>query len=460
MAWSGQQPGLRASRAAGPALACALQATLTLFACVFLALLVHEFGHAAAIRMQGGVLRGIDLGLRGHHGRTYGLYPFVEASHGVLATFAGGALANLVLGTLAMGTMRVAALRRLAWPPYFVAANAGVIFSGLLAFGIADPSRRFQDILVVTHALGLSTPAARWSAAPLGLIGVTAFGMWYARATLRCFCERLRCATAGDRFRALLGVAWAPVGALIVYEIGGAMIHRAARGSLEEIVPLAIFSVAALATMVFALRWIATYPGKHVHAVPEEPAALRRASWGGVAAAAVFLAVVATAVTVAGSWLDPHRRPGPGSLARWVEHAPTSERRLRLAGYWSVQLGRIEDALRYYERAREAAPRSAGALYDLGTVYHGAGRDEQALEMLRRAAALGPDLEAVPAKIAQVCESLGRYAEAARAWRRFVAIVRAQGESESNRRHARIGEARARRLEQMARDAARGAATP
>jgi len=89
----------------------------------------------------------------------------------------------------------------------------------------------------------------------------------------------------------------------------------------------------------------------------------------------------------------------------------------RMKGYRAQQLGNLQAALSYYQRAMQADPYYAVVYNDLGVVYEATGKRQAAKEAYFRAIALNPKLLSAYSNLASLFEQEGDRKNAAYYWK-------------------------------------------
>ena len=88
---------------------------------------------------------------------------------------------------------------------------------------------------------------------------------------------------------------------------------------------------------------------------------------------------------------------------------------------------RIEALLAMLRRGQD----SALLRFSLGTEYHAAGREEEAIPHLERAVELDPDYSAAGKLLGRACKAAGREEEARTAWRKGIEVAERKGDRQA-----------------------------
>lgn len=119
------------------------------------------------------------------------------------------------------------------------------------------------------------------------------------------------------------------------------------------------------------------------------------------------------------------------SYKRAVESEPDKSYVYHRVGRQMLELGRYDEAIKYFAQAAELAPRDPFYLKQLADAQYAAGDYAECIATLERAREFAPDDWYVPWGIGRSLENQGRYAEAAQAYKEACAMqARLQGEAD------------------------------
>jgi len=403
-----------------------LEAILVLYAVNGFQTAFHELSHGAAALLLGGEIQGIELKfplfLEGH---TYPLFPFVETPYvfrEVVTRLAGPLFDFLLM----MGAISLWHLYRRSrswlWVSMTCAAASGDL--AVLAPAIVESETaiyRYDLGAVLGYFLGFPQNWIRFFFSPVAAVLVLLVGIWFCRALLWWAQGKLPSTTVRERFLVLLVAGWLPVVLLGSIEVGLA----AVRGDFPKTASAIAFFLGAGTAVGFPVMWWVArrgLPGSGqigTEVVASGGAVLRLARAAFASAAALGVAYGVT------SYWDPDWKPTAEEIRSWVERAPRDPKVLRRAAFWSHRIGQEAEAIRYRERAVEVAPEDAGALFDLGMSYRFSGKIEEARRLFERARQLRPDFGAPYVHLAKILEESGDWQGAARMWREALAVVEA-----------------------------------
>jgi hypothetical protein len=413
-----------------------VRATLTLYAALAFASIIHESGHGLVAVMGGAELRGYRVSPLLRDGWTEPAYPYVELSAYLpMLTSLGGPVTSLLVGIVALTC--TARWRRSWFLVVFTLANLGGLSIGVLALGVSGRAVFAGDIAYLGGAYRASMGSVRLVSVMLGGAGSLAIGIWSCRKALGWTRGALLDTSYRDRLIALIVSCWAPCVAIGILTSLDRTVPVGAAASWSSVFVLAI-------VLLVARRPASTFTWSNGLRA-DDPRAV-------VGAALLAVAACLCVIWVGRTW-SPDRQFSAVEIAAWVDRSPNDPKRLRQAAYWSSVSGHADETQAYRERAAGVGPDDAGALFDLGVSYRLAGRTDEALALFEKAARLRPDLDAIPGHVAKIEEERGRYRQAAELWRKCAHLKEQRSpRSNSVEDDTRVLLDRARRLEEKANE--------
>lgn len=392
-----------------------------LYGAALASLALHEAGHAAATRILGGrilELR-IDPALRGLS-FVSSYYPFAERTDAFDAVWValGGPLSSVALGLLAGIVVMVGNRRWALSSTAIVGATFGAIGFGALSFGVTGRRGYAADLVVFSRLLDVSFAQFRWAMAAFG-IGTLAICAALVLIGIR------RAAISWDEQSGALVSSRALVNVLIA-GAAVAMWHFGAGWTTALV-------LIGLATGIW---FIAKRSRRFSRSTRHQSIPIRN-----IVLEATFLVVLGVMTATAVRISFPGDRANPP-----IASSPKTEQELRLAAYWTREMGDPATALKYLEEARSRYG-SIGALYDLGTAYRLAGRSTDAVEALSMACEQAPAFEACWEQLAAAYERANERKDAAAAWQTAATLAANDPDRVERERRVRLMLRRADALE-------------